>query len=193
MIEHSNGRQIMQKPKIYLDLDETTVDLCTKWSYYYNNKYGTFFTRDTVPYGLCEMGEDGEKWLEFLRLPGFMRDLPFIEEYTQPILKDISNYFEIHPVTRAASGESAKDKYMWVHSNLRIQGIISTMKHLHITGDKGSLDPTNAIMLDDDPKNLTEFKGRGIIYTRPWNMDYETERRAESWDDVIHLLFSEGM
>lgn len=174
---------------IYLDLDETTVDLCSKWSYYYNNAYGTYFTRDTVPYGLAE-GPEGEKWMEFLRQPGFMRDLPFIEEYTQPILKDLSQYFTIYPVTRPCSGESSKDKYMWIHTNLRIPNIIPTMKQMVQTGSKFILDPTNAILIDDDPHNLDSFKGDKIVYTRPWNINYGGCDRADSWEDIPHLLFS---
>lgn len=156
--------------RVYLDLDETTVDLCTKWSYYMNNRYGTDFTRDTVPYGRAEDEDEGRRWIDFLRIPGFMSDLPFIETSTKSILEYMSDAgYRIVPVTRAVAWESAKDKYQWCHTQLRIPGIIKSMRDVHITGSKGDLDPVGSVLIDDDPKHLDEFRGHVICYARPWN------------------------
>lgn len=175
--------------RVYLDLDETTVDLCTKWSYYMNNRYGTSFTRDTVPYGRAEDQEEGNRWIDFLRIPGFMADLPFIEPSTKPTLEYLAaEGYRIVPVTRSVAWESAKDKYSWIHTHLRIPGIIKTMKDIHQTGAKGDLLPYNdelqidSILIDDDPKNLQEFNGHVICYARPWNERFrERLESGEVW------------
>ncbi len=171
---------------IYLDLDETTVDLCTKWAYYYNNRYpGMDYTRDTVPYGNCDSGtEESNRWMDILRIPGFMSDLPFIDSHAQGALRELSHKHRIIPVTRAAAWVSSADKYQWIHTHLRIPGIVKSMRDVMITGAKDRLDPTDAVLIDDDPVHLNEFRRLTIVYARPWNKGVSTNFRVSSWQGI---------
>lgn len=177
--------------RVYLDLDETTVDLCTKWAYYMNSRYGTDYTRDTVPYGRAEAErEEGNRWIDFLRIPGFMADLDLMEgDVTRNVLLQLaSEGRRILPVTRAVAWESSKDKYSFAHTKFRIPGIIGTMGDLVVTGAKDVLDPSRSVLIDDDPRHLGSFKGHSICYTRPWNENEYFRYRADSWSEIPGLI-----
>lgn len=167
---------------ILVDLDETLVNLVDKWVYYYNNKYGTAYKREE----LTEYGSIGDElWIEFLRIPGFHSDLPWLDPEAPKVLQKLRK--EGHRIviaTAAVAWESAKDKYAWVHTHLRIPGLIDGMKDLVITRDKSLIRAD--VLVDDNPAYLKDFRGQTIVYDQPWNRTYDgASFRAFNWKDVL--------
>lgn len=166
---------------ILIDLDEVVVNLIDKWCWYYNNKYGTKYDRTNMDYG--SLGED---WIELLRIPGFHADLPWLDPECPHWLRKLRGAgHHLRIVTAAVAWESAKDKYSWVHTHLRIPGIIDGMDDLFICRDKTAIK--GDVLVDDRPSLFKGGQRFTICYDQPWNRDY-TGLRAYTWEDVYYLV-----
>lgn len=166
---------------ILVDMDEVMVNLVDKWCWYYNNKHGTDYDRGNMDYG--GLGED---WIEILRIPGFHADLPWLDPECPYWLRQIRKAgHRIRVVTAAVAWESAKDKYSWVHTHLRIPGIIDGMDDLFICRDKTAIK--GDVLIDDRPSSFGGGQTYTICYDQPWNQDYRG-LRAYDWEGVYQRI-----
>lgn len=168
---------------ILVDMDEVLVDLVTKWIWYYNSINGTHFKKEWITkYG--DLG--GEKWIEILRIPGFSADLPWLDSKAPRYLRRLRDAgHRIVVVTSPAAWESARDKYSWVHTHMRIPGIIDGMKDFVLARDKSLI--RGDVLIDDNPSHLQLFPGEVICYDQPWNRALNV-RRAHNWKEVYKLI-----
>jgi len=179
----------MRNLEILFDLDETLVDLLTKWIYYYNNKHGTDYTReDFAPGGRLGYDEDlGDDWIEFLRIPGFHADLPWLESITPSVLRRLKNAGHTILIGSApVTWESPRDKYSWCHTHLRIPGLIDSMDEVYLCRGKHRIRAD--VIVDDRPWKFVGAHEHVLVYSQPWNMDYEGGIRCANILDVEEAI-----
>lgn len=165
---------------ILCDLDDTLVDLMGKSIYYYNDKHGTNLTlNDFTEWDL----PDRERWVDIWRIPDFFGGLrPFpgaIEALS--LLKHMGH--KVVLVSAYPTWESARSKVAWVHTWLRIPGVIDSMDQLVLTRGKHRI--MGDIIVDDKIDNLerhpTAFP---ICFAQPWNTQY-VGCRVNNWSEVV--------
>jgi len=187
-----------QKPTLYLDLDEVTVDmlspLCLKYNKLYNKNLKV---SDIKSYNLAQyIGEEG---FEIINEPGFFANLKPIEGAIETIKKLIDeDKFSIFIISSPMNGHCAYEKYQWVKEYLPFFNI----KNLILVGNKGDLlsklnydindDNKTGILFDDCPYYLKEFKGIRIVMDREYNRDLivgiDVDARINGWDEFYEIV-----
>lgn len=174
---------------ILVDMDDTLVDLMTKSVYYFNSLY-----EPETPLRLGDLKSwelpEIEKWRSIWKIPGFFADLPPFEGALNVLRRMSEGGHEIVVVTAAPTWDSCAGKYQWVHTHLRIPGIIQSMGQFVITRDKWRV--RGDIIIDDKVSNLLDHPApHKICFARPWNDEWKEESgllRAFDWDMVEYDL-----
>ena len=186
------------KLTIYIDMDETLVNLVDPWLEILNDKLGNGhkFTREH-----CDMYDmtstiplPAQSVMEPFHRPGFWENLPPLPGAVE-FVRDIYNLG--HKVYIATipyrSDNCAWEKRLWVEEYLPFLNpdhdlILIRHKHL-LPGD---------VIIDDNPELILKFKGVRILVDRPWNRDLRKYNMLESWfirahswnrvREAIHIL-----
>ncbi len=182
--------------RIFLDMDETLVNLVDPWLAILNDKAGTDFTRDTTT---CYSVEDSFRGKLSMRevfkpfdTPGFWSGLPPFPGAIEFVQRLLDNDFDIYIATIPALGSVCHyEKEKWV------------MKHLPFIGRERLVFCHHKFILqgqalfDDNPKYLARFNGHRLLFDKPWNQEDELRKQAmvESWftrvysyDSVFNFL-----
>lgn len=180
---------------IYLDMDETLVNLVDPWLEYLNSKAGTDFSRkNTTAYSVEQSFEDKLSRTAIFKpfktkgfwvnLPPFVGAIPFVEQ----LHKDHTVYLATIP---ALGKVCAYEKEKWMAKHLpfltRDRLILCHHKYL-LRGD---------ILLDDNPKYLSNFTGKRLLFDKPWNRNdqllkegFDPERfiRIHSYGEALSYI-----
>jgi len=101
----------------------------------------------------------------------------------QPVLKDLSTRFEIFIATQAMTvPNSLGPKYRWLQRHFPF---IPPTNYV-FCGNKCILRAD--YLIDDLPKNLQRFEGRGILYTAPHNITATGFVRVDNWKQVAEYF-----
>jgi len=183
----------MRKLDIMFDLDGTLVDLMQKWCYYHRNRYDTDYTvEDFAPGGRLSYGDLGEDWIKFLRIPGFHADLPWLDlDAPNAIRRMREQGHTILVCTAPMTWEAPRDKYSWIHTHMRIPGLIESMDAVFINRDKTRIRAD--VLVDDIP---SYFGGQpyNLLMDQPWNQGHRGIPRCRNMADVEEAIqaISEG-
>lgn len=170
--------------KVLIDMDDVLVDMMTKAVWYFNHATGgTLSVKEINTWDLGDMRPEFEKiW----RIPGFFSDLPFMDDCAESALHGLRNQgHEVIIVSAPPTWKSCEGKYNWVHTHLRIPGIIHDMGQLVLTRNKRYVE--GDIMIDDRPENL-EGRKYPILFDRPWNRDETRFYRAYNWNSIFNMV-----
>jgi 5'(3')-deoxyribonucleotidase len=178
--------ETMGKPVILMDLDSVTVNLMDKWFGMYNNDYNDNLTPskikswDTHKYVKPECGYC---IYDYLALPGFFLDLPFLPGAEEG-MHELSKVGELVIVTSASDKPQAvADKLTWVQTHLPMvkkgNTIVTSRKDL-VHGD---------IMVDDSPANLKQTLARHkIVLDYPYNRRVKDAQRVYDWAGIVDAV-----
>jgi 5'(3')-deoxyribonucleotidase len=172
--------------RVFLDMDETLVNLVDPWLGYLNAFNDTSVTReDTTAYSV----EKTFTWLTNDQIfgpfitPGFWKDLPPFPGAIEFVRRLVDSDYDVYLATSPARGPTcAPEKEQWVMDHLPFLGrerlILCHHKYL-LRGD---------FMMDDNPKYLCRFKGRRLLFDKPWNHPEELDRQKlqDHWFVRIH-------
>ena len=166
---------------IYLDMDETLVNLVDPWLSYLNEAAGTDFSRDdTTCYSVEKSFEDKlsrTKIFKPFKTKGFWVDLPPFPgaiDFVRTLNEDYTVYLATIP---ALGKVCAYEKEKWMAKHLpfldRTRLILCHHKYLL----KGTA------LLDDNPKYLCRFDGKRLLFDKPWNSPdaLRDEGMLEQW------------
>ena len=152
---------------IFLDMDETIVNLVDPWLAYLNEESGKNLTREDVgAYSVEDNYEDKlsrTKIFKPFKTKGFWVDLPpFVGSV--PFVRQLHENHTVYLATIPALGKiCAYEKEKWMERHLpfltRDRLILCHHKYL-LRGD---------ILLDDNPKYLSNFTGKRLLFDKPWN------------------------
>jgi 5'(3')-deoxyribonucleotidase len=97
----------------------------------------------------------------------------------QPVLEDLAGRFEIFIATQAmVVPNSLGPKYRWLQRHFSF--IPPT--HYVFCGNKSILRAD--YLIDDQPRNLQQFEGTGLLFTAPHNLHIAGFERVNNWREV---------
>jgi len=179
-----------RKLRVAVDMDEVIADAFGKMLRAYNERSGRAITKEQIAREGIEVMLAPEFFTPQLKaalddLPNdrsFFADLELVEG-SQQALRDLSQDFEIFIASAAMDVPSSFDaKYQWLLQNFPF----IPASHYVFCGDKGILDAD--FLVDDRPRQFKSFRGTGILFTAPHNVNRPAQLRANNWRDVVRIL-----
>jgi 5'(3')-deoxyribonucleotidase/uncharacterized protein with PQ loop repeat len=179
-----------RKLRVAVDMDEVIADAFGKMLRAYNERTGRAITKEQIAREGIEVMLAPEFFTPELKaalddLPNdrtFFADLELVEG-SQQALHDLSQDFEIFIASAAMDVPSSFDaKYQWLLQNFPF----IPASHYVFCGDKGILDAD--FLVDDRPRQFKSFRGTGILFTAPHNLNRPAALRANNWREVVRIL-----
>lgn len=173
--------------RICVDMDEVMADTLAEHLRRYNQAFDEdITTEDLAGKGLWEIAPlDRQQQLRaFLDAEDFFEDLPLMPD-AQRVLRSLSARFEIFIATQAmAVPNSLGPKYRWLQRHFPFV----PPAHYVFCGDKSILRAD--FLIDDQPRNLQLFQGKGLLYTAPHNLTVTGYTRVDNWQQVAEFFAS---
>ena len=171
--------------RICVDMDEVMADTLGEHLRRYNDEFGEAVTREELyGKGLWEVvSTDRQSNLRaYLDDEAFFADLPVFPDARQ-VLESLSQRFDIYIATQAMSVPSSfRAKYQWLQRHFPF---LPPSRYVYC-GDKGILRAD--YLIDDLPRNLVRFEGKGILYSAPHNMTVTGFDRVSNWREVAEYF-----
>jgi 5'(3')-deoxyribonucleotidase len=180
---------------IFLDMDETLVNLVDPWLSYLNEQSGKDLKREEVgAYAVEKNYEDKlsrTKIFKPFKTKGFWVDLPPFEGAID-FVQELNESHTVYLATIPALGKvCAYEKEKWMAKHLpfldRTRLILCHHKYLLM----------GHTLLDDNPKYLRYFHGNRLLFDKPWNSPDALEKeglpsnlftRVYSYQSVLNFL-----
>ena len=173
--------------RICVDMDEVIADTLSEHLRRYNQEFDESITpEDLAGKGLWEVTPlDRQHQLRaYLDAEDFFEDLPLIPD-AQHVLKSLTARFEIFIATQAMTvPNSLGPKYRWLQRHFPF---IPPTNYV-FCGNKCILRAD--YLIDDLPRNLERFEGKGLLYTAPHNLTTTAFTRVNNWQEVAEYFSS---
>jgi 5'(3')-deoxyribonucleotidase len=169
------------KPILACDFDDCITNLVGHWLSEYNRQYDDNLTVDEITdWDIGKFTKISDKMYFLLEQPNFFKNVE-INEDCYDVLKWASTYFDVQIIS-ATNPKTYFDKVEWLKEHLPF---IPPQNYNCVTN---KYIISGAVMIDDKPENLEGFKGKKILFTRPWNQDVTHFNRADNWQEIRTLL-----
>lgn len=168
----------MNKPRIALDMDEVVADVMPKFVDAYEQEFGKRLIKADY-WGKKIYDIPGATHVRnVLYDKGFFRDLPLMP-HAQEVVKELAEDYDIFFTTAAMEfRNSLEDKYDWLQDHFPF----ISWKRFVFCGNKSILRAD--YMIDDHPRNLLTFEGKGLLFTASHNIDEDRFTRVNNWLEV---------
>ncbi|SRR5258706_15706808 len=174
----------MQKT-ILVDIDDVTLDLMSVWLNCYNKDYDDNLTEyDIKSWDMSKYVKCGNAIYDYLKYPSLYDNVIPVQGAMSGITMLRAFDYRIIFCT-ASSPEQSGIKY----NLLKHYQLIDEHKNYIEAQDKSLI--CSDYMLDDNPNNLINAKGKAITYTRQWNRYLRNFDRVYNWFDVITYFNTE--
>jgi 5'-nucleotidase len=171
--------------RILIDMDDVMADTSAKIISTINQKY-------TKSYSKAALIESHELLKEFLEIYtefrpslheiGFFEDIPLMSGAQEAIAKLMEKH-EVFVVSAATEfPNSMVEKMRWLAKYFPA----ITPEYTVFCGHKWMIEAD--VIIDDHPKNLVNFKGRGLLFNAAHNQKYTEYERVNSWEEVLLIL-----
>jgi 5'-nucleotidase len=171
--------------RICVDMDEVMADTLAEHLRRYNQTFDEEVTVDDLAgKGLWEIAPiDRQAQLRaFLDAEDFFEDLELMPG-AQDVLKQLSLRFEIYIATQAMTvPNSLGPKYRWLQRHFTFV----PPTHYVFCGNKSILRAD--YLIDDLPRNLQRFEGKGLLYSAPHNLTMTGFTRVNDWQEVAEFF-----
>ena len=173
------------KQRIAIDMDDVMADTHAKFiRLYLEGEMPRYTLEELKEKSFHELFDEHEYQSISQRVyePGFFRDIPVMEG-AQDIVADLMARYEIFIATAAQEfPNSLREKWDWLQEYFPA---ISWRNYVFM-GDKSILN--TAYLIDDMPRNLRTFQGKGLLFDALHNRDDTEFKRVKSWQDVAKVL-----
>lgn len=174
------------KQRIAIDMDDVMAYTVKKIADRYANEFNYQLTEADLAGKLVEDAvatQHRDIVLSWIHTPGFYRDLP-VMEHAQEVVYDLNKHYEVFIVSAAnAIPSSVPEKIEWLQTHFDFIG----WQNMVFCGYKSIVQAD--YMIDDHVRNLSVFKGKGILFDAHHNVFSEGFDRAYGWRDVrVKLL-----
>lgn len=169
---------------IAIDNDGVIFDLMTNWLRRNNVKYNdNLKPEDILEWGIHKFvkPECGMKIYDFLEDPSIYDDVLPIKGAVEGIRKLRMLAYDIMFVTHATVGHAGRKLKLLKEYNIFYDDDIYLERE-----DKSDVEAR--WLIDDYIKNVSSFKGTGILYTQPYNVDSPITPRVNNWDDIVRYF-----
>ncbi len=173
--------------RIAIDMDDVMADTTARIIEWYERDFNTSVNRaDLIGKRISEfVPKEHERVInDYSRHPDVFKDLSIIPE-SQRVIEALTKEYEVFIVTAAiAFPNSYLPKYEWLKEHFPFIDI----RNVVFCGHKYMIDAD--YMIDDHPRNLEHFKGKGLLFTTEHNRLETRFERVDNWFDVENLLLS---
>ena len=171
--------------RIAIDMDEVIADSLEKHLRLYNAEFGASLkVEDTRGKKLHDVvAEDHREGLEaLLWSDDFFGDLKVVEG-SQDVVSELVRRYEVFVTTAAMEyPNSFADKFRWLEWHFPFIPATNVV----FCGDKSIIDAD--YLIDDNARHFERFRGEGILFTAPHNVEEDCYRRVEDWQDVRKMF-----
>lgn len=175
----------MTKLRLILDQDDVLADTHGKLAEIILRDFGTELTHEILHQGPFQENlspADQKKLYKCIHEPGFFTDIPLVPNAQAAVL-ELSSKYEIFVATAAMEfPNSFREKYDWLKQHFDF----IPWSNIVFCGDKSILD--GDYLIDDMPRNLKTFKGKGLLFNAPHNLKETAYQRVMNWDDILGRL-----
>jgi 5'(3')-deoxyribonucleotidase len=173
--------------RIAIDMDEVMADTIGHFLTRYNSEFGMNVNTDDF-YGkhVFEVIEVEHRPLarEYFQDEKFFADIPVMPDSAE-VIEELTTKFEVFITTAAMDVPcSFSAKFQWLAEHFPF----ISPQQIVFCGDKSIVAAD--YLIDDSLRQLTSFRGEGIIYTAPHNVHETRFRRVNNWGDVRGMFLS---
>ncbi len=173
--------------RIAIDMDEVMADTLARCLDLYNADFNLELTLDHFhgrPVFEAIDAEHRAHVREYFNREEFFAEIDLMEG-SQEVIQDLTARYEVFVVTAAMDVPCSFDaKFHWLQRHFPN---IPT-SHIVFCGDKSIIAAD--YLIDDNIRQLTAFRGEGIIFTAPHNVKETRFRRVDSWHDVRAMFLA---
>lgn len=170
------------KQQILVDMDGVLADVYSQFIEMEYQESGIRLKLEEL-YGKKE--EDAFPSFEkHVRSKGFFKNAPLVSGSVEA-LKYLNEKYKVLIVSSATEfPDSLGEKQQWLNEHFPF----ISWEQMIFCGRKDSIK--GDIMIDDHPKNLSNFEGKKIMFTQPHNRNVanDTYQRVFSWNDILKIL-----
>jgi 5'(3')-deoxyribonucleotidase len=123
-----------------------------------------------------------QKLYNRIKTKGFFRDVEVMPGAVETV-KRLSDYYDVFVATACMEfPDSFNDKFEWLTEHFPF----IPWTNIIFCGHKHIL--STDFLVDDHPRNLINFKGKGILFTASHNLSEHRFQRVDSWSEVSELF-----
>lgn len=173
------------RPIICVDMDEVIADALGEHLLRYNRQFSERVTRadlqgqwfsDFVP------PERQQAIFEYMTSEDFFAVLR-VMPHAQRVLNRLQQHYEIYIATAAMEIPSSFNaKFHWLKQHFPF----IPASHIVFCGNKSILN--GDYLIDDNPRQLRLFRGEGILFSAPANINVTGFRRVHNWLEIEQLF-----
>ena len=173
------------RKRIAIDMDEVIADFLTKILRVYKERYGEDLPKEAYWGKKVYQNSGLEPLRDELYKKGFFRDFPVIEG-AQEGVKALMEHYDVFITTAAMEFRNCfEDKYDWMLEHFPFVH----WKNIVFCGDKSVFN--TEYMIDDHAYNLETFRGKGLLFTAPHNVNETRFTRVNNWSEVLAFFEEE--
>jgi 5'(3')-deoxyribonucleotidase len=173
--------------RIAIDMDEVMADTMAHFLEKYNDSFGVGLTTQHFQgRHVFEVIEEAHKPAarEYFQQESFFAEIPVMPD-SVAVVEELTKRYDVFITTAAMDVPcSFTPKFEWLRQHFPF---IPT-SNIVFCGDKSIIAAD--FLIDDNIRHLSKFKGEGIIYTAPHNVNETRFRRVGNWLDVRGLFLS---
>ncbi|HLR11608.1 MAG TPA: 5'-3'-deoxyribonucleotidase [Sporosarcina sp.] len=174
--------------RIAIDMDEVMSHFSKKCLQLFNKQYKESYTVDHLHGKLLNDLDPrfAESVPNFLTEDDFFINLDVVEG-SQKVIQQLTERYEVYIVTAAMEFPSSMGpKYKWLKKHFPFLN----EQNFVFCGDKSIIQAD--YLIDDTPKNLQTFKGKGLLFSAPHNMNVQEYTRLNNWSEVAQYFCHEN-
>jgi 5'(3')-deoxyribonucleotidase len=173
--------------RIAIDMDEVTADTMAHYLNLYNAEFNRKLTKEHL-YGkrLAEVLDPAHipRASEYSRTASFFAGIPVMAD-SRKVIRELMRRYEIFITTAAMDVPcSFTAKFDWLQKHFPF---IPT-SHVVFCGDKSIVAAD--YLIDDDTRHFERFRGEGILFTAPHNVNETAFRRVNDWVELGELFLN---
>lgn len=173
------------KKRIALDMDEVIADIMPKFFDLYEEAFGRRVKEEELLGKKIYHLEGAMEVRQKIFDKGFFRDLPVMEGAQEGVKKLMENYDVFITTAAMEFRNSFEDKYDWLQEHFPF----IHWRNIIFCGDKSIFNAE--YMIDDHPRNLETFRGKGLLFSALHNHGEERFTRVNNWQDVLAFFEQE--
>jgi 5'(3')-deoxyribonucleotidase len=165
---------------IGLDCDGILSDLMPYWLQFYNLEYGdNLRAQDCTVWDTHSVvkPECGAKVYDYLKMPGFWRNLPLMPGAAEGVRSLAAMGHELVVVTDTPA-QGVADRLEWLQEHFpaipRHNLVVTRRKDLVLVD----------LLVDDAPHHVRRARGPAVLFDHPYNQD-EPGPRVRNWDELL--------
>ncbi|MEG9433973.1 5' nucleotidase, NT5C type [Terriglobus sp. ADX1] len=174
--------------RIAIDMDEVMADTVAEHIRRYNADFRTELSKEDMDgkwLWQCVPDAHHEALVGYLNEPEFFRHLEVMPD-AQRVLERLNRDHEVFIASAAMEVPmSFAAKFAWMEQHFPF----IRPSHIVFCGDKGILAAD--YLIDDNPRQLRAFQGKGLLFSAPHNRLAKEWTRVEDWNAVEKFFYTE--